>query len=199
MAEELPSLTMVQVQELALSMKNSATSLYSLLEILLQWARMKQGAIPFTPEVIQLKPLVDECIAIALETAKNKGIDLTFDIPENTAVFADSNMLQTVIRNLVSNAMKFTPKGGKVSVLAKTTGHENIEISVQDTGIGMSQAMIDNLFRPDVQTSRKGTEGEPSTGLGLLLCKEFIEKHKGKIWVESEKGVGSTFYFSLSN
>ena len=197
MAEELPSLTMAQVQDLAISMKNSATNLYSLLENLLQWARMQQGAIPFTPEVVQLKPLIDECIAITLETAKNKGIDISYNILENTVVFVDSNMLQTVIRNLVSNAIKFTTRKGKISLLAKTGKNNHVEISVRDTGIGMSREMVDNLFRPDVKTSRPGTENEPSTGLGLLLCKEFVEKQGGKIWVESEVGKGSAFYFTI--
>jgi len=197
MAEELPSLTMAQVQELAISMKNSATNLYSLLENLLQWARMQQGAIPFTPEVVQLKLLIDECIAITLETARNKGIDISYNIQEITAVFVDRNMLQTVIRNLVSNAIKFTTRGGAIDIFAEISNDENVVISVKDTGIGMSREMVDNLFRPDVRTSRPGTENEPSTGLGLMLCKEFTEKNGGKIWVESEVGKGSVFYFSV--
>lgn len=113
-------------------------------------------------------------------------------------------MLQTVIRNLVSNAVKYTHKGGKVNISAKTTRGQNVEISVSDTGIGMSQTMVSNLFRLDFQSNRKGTEGEPSTGLGLLLCKEFVEKHGGKIWVESKEGNlptgkagNTTFYFTL--
>ena len=122
---------------------------------------------------------------------------LSYDIQDNTEVFADNNMLQTVIRNLVSNAVKFTPKGGKVSLSAKANSDKSVEISIQDTGIGMSQAIVDNIFRPDVATSRKGTDGEPSTGLGLLLCKEFIEKHSGRIWAESEVGKGSTFSFTI--
>ena len=198
MAEELPSLSMSQIQELAIDMKNSATNLYSLLENLLKWARMQRGLIPFTPEVVHLLPMVDECITIALEPAKNKGIDITYDIPENTEIFADSYMLQTVIRNLVSNAMKFTPKGGKINVSAKTTDdNKSVEIFIHDTGIGMNQSMVRNLFRLDVQTSRPGTEGESSSGLGLLLCKEFVEKNGGKIWVESEEGKGSTFHFTI--
>ena len=197
MAEELPSLTMAQIQELAISLKNSATNLYSLLENLLKWSQVHQGSISFSPEVIQLQPMVDECLASILEPAKNKGIDISSDISENTVVYADINMLQTVIRNLVSNALKFTHKGGEVSVSAKVAGDKSVEISVLDSGIGMNQTMIDNLFRPDVRTSRKGTDDESSTGLGLLLCKEFVEKHGGKIWVESEVGKGSVFYFTI--
>jgi signal transduction histidine kinase len=106
-------------------------------------------------------------------------------------------MLQTVLRNLISNALKFTPKGGKINVSAKTSDKKSVEISIQDTGIGMSKFLVTNLFRLDVQTTREGTEGEPSTGLGMLLCKEFVEKHSGRLWVESEEGNGSTFYFTL--
>ena len=197
MAEELSSLTMSQIQELAISMRNSATNLYNLLENLLKWSQVQQGSIPFTPEVIQFHPMVDECLASALEPAKNKGIDLSFKIEEGIQVFADSDMLQTVIRNLVSNALKFTHKGGEVSVSAKISQNNTVEIAVRDTGIGMSVDMVENLFRPDVKTSRKGTDDEPSTGLGLLLCKEFVEKHGGKIWVESEEGKGSDFFITL--
>jgi signal transduction histidine kinase len=197
MAEELPSLTMTQIQELAFSMKDSATNLYSLLENLLKWSKFQKGSIPFAPEVIQLKPVIDECIAVAFATARNKGIEISCTIPEGVEAFADSNMFKTVIRNLVSNALKFTHKGGEVSVSAKVAGDKSVEISVRDSGIGMNQTMIDNLFRPDVRTSRKGTDDESSTGLGLLLCKEFIEKNGGHIRAESEEGKGSVFYFSV--
>ena len=155
------------------------------------------GINSFQSEGSELLPIINESIALVLESAKSKGIEIAYDIPDDLAVFADSNILQTVIRNLVSNAVKFTPKGGKISVSAKATSDKGVQISIKDTGIGMSPKMVDNLFRLDVQTNRKGTEGEHSTGLGLLLCKEFVEKHGGKLWVESEEGKGSTFAFSL--
>ena len=197
MAEELQTLTMHQIQEISASMKNSATNLSNLLENLLQWARMQQGLIPFEPEIIKLNPIVVESIALMVEPAKNKGIDLTYDIPAEINVLADRNMLQTIIRNLVSNAVKFTPKGGKISVSVKTTEEKSVEMSIKDTGIGMGHAMIGNLFSLDVKTNRKGTEGEPSSGLGLLLCKEFVEKQGGKIWVESEEEKGTRFCFTI--
>jgi len=197
MAEELRSLSISQIQEFSVDMRKSATNLYRLLENLLQWSKMQQGSIPFNPELLQLRLVVDECFAMATETAKNKGIEIAYDISDDLKVFADSNILQTIIRNLVSNAMKFTPKGGKISVSAKATKNKSVEISVKDTGIGMTSEMVNNLFRLDVKTNRKGTDGEPSSGLGLLLCKEFVEKHGGKIWIESEEGKGSTFYFTI--
>ncbi len=103
------------------------------------------------------------------------------------------------MRNLLSNSLKFTPAGGQVNVTAKLEEDNWIEVSIQDSGIGMTQEYMDNLFRIDVDTKRQGTQGEQSTGLGLLLCKEFVEMHKGRIWVESEVGIGSTFYFTVPN
>ncbi|HAH23942.1 MAG TPA: hypothetical protein DCL77_09335 [Prolixibacteraceae bacterium] len=197
MDEQLSNLSKDQIQEFTHSMKNSASNLYRLLENLLQWARMQQGLIPFNPIDLHLRSMIDESLAIALEPAKNKGIELTQLIPEDINVFADINTLQSVIRNLVSNAIKFTPKGGKIRLSAKVDGDNRIEISIADTGIGMKKSIVDQLFRPDAQTGRPGTEGEPSSGLGLLLCKEFIEKHGGKISVESEVGKGSQFHFTI--
>lgn len=138
------------------------------------------------------------------ESAKSKGIEITKHVPVDLEAFADNNMLQTIIRNLVSNAVKFTPNMGKVNISVETSHEKNLLFSVQDNGIGMSQAMVENLFRIDIQTKRKGTDGEPSTGLGLLLCKEFVEINGGKIWAESREwdlsaGIvgGSTFYFTI--
>jgi PAS domain S-box-containing protein len=197
MVENLPSMKLDEIQKIALAMRNSATNLFRFLENLLDWSRMEQGLIPFNPETERLLPIVNESVKITLEPAKTKGIEIHLEIPEDLEIFADANLLQAVIRNLVSNAVKFTPKGGKVTVSAKVSVNNSVEISVRDTGIGMSRELVEDLFRLDTQTSRLGTEDEPSTGLGLLLCKEFVEKHGGKIWVESEEGKGSTFCFTL--
>ncbi len=197
LVEELPNMTTDQIQQITLSMENSATGLYQLLENLLEWARMQQGLIPFDPKPVELLPEVEESVAMILESAKSKEIEITYDIPNDLAVFADSKMLQFVIRNLVSNAVKFTHKGGKIGVSAKAINDKSVEISIKDTGIGMNNAMVDHLFRLDSQINRNGTDGEPSSGLGLALCKEFIEKQGGKIWVESKEGKGSIFYFTI--
>jgi PAS domain S-box-containing protein len=198
MVVDLPNLSMNKIQEFAVNIRTSATNLYRLLNNLLEWAQIQKGTINFYPSTIKFLVLVDECLSLIKEFAKTKEIEIVLDIPAGLEIFADKNMLQTVISNFVSNAVKFTQKGGKVNLSAKINDDNCIEISIKDTGIGMSQHMIDDLFRIDVQTVRKGTEGELSTGLGLLLCKEFVEKHEGKIWVESIVGVGTTFNFSLS-
>jgi signal transduction histidine kinase len=197
MAEGLSSLTMAEIEEIALRMSKSATNLYRLLTNLLEWSQIQKGSILFEPKDVQLRIVGDECIAAVQESAKNKGIEITSDIPLDLYAFADPNMIQTVIGNLVSNAIKFTPNGGKVSLAAKANEDNSLEISVQDNGIGMSQNLIENLFRIDIRTSRKGTDKEPGTGLGLLLCKEFVDKHEGRLWAESEAGNGSKFYFTL--
>lgn len=197
MVEDLPNLSMGEIQDISLSMKKSANNLFRLLENLLHWARMQQGLIPFKKELLVLHFIVEESAVMLMESAKNKGIDIICNIQPEIKIVADSNMLQTVIRNLVSNAVKFTPCGGKIHVSAKIAADKSVEISIKDSGIGMSPAMVDHLFSLDFKTSRNGTEGEPSTGLGLLLCKEFVEKNGGKIGVESHEGNGSTFYFTI--
>ena len=197
MAEELPSLSMAEIQEIAIKMRESASNIYRLLNNLLEWAQIHQGAILFNPEIIRLKILVSSCMDVILESAKSKRIEIDLDIPDGLNIFADVNMLQTILRNLLSNAIKFTPRGGKINFAAKISDNNNVEISISDNGIGMSQFLLDNLFRLDVQTSRKGTDGEPGSGIGILLCKEFVEKNNGKLSVKSEEGNGSTFYFTL--
>lgn len=195
-AEGLPSLSVAEIQEIAVRMKKSASNLFSLLNNLLEWSQMKQGTISFNPEVIELAKETYESIEPLKESAENKEIEINIDISDGIRVFADVHMVQTVIRNLISNAVKFTPKGGRVSLSAKTTNN-SVEISIQDSGIGMSQSIVNNLFRIDVQSKRKGTEGELSSGLGLLLCNEFIKRHGCHIWAQSDEGKGSTFYFTL--
>jgi PAS domain S-box-containing protein len=197
MAEELPTMTIDQLQKIAVSMRNSASNLFNLLENLLEWSRIKQGLIPFVPVNLELSQLIKDSTEIMLENANKKEINLSIDIPDNCIVFADKNMLQTIVRNLVSNAVKFTARGGKINITAKSLSSDTVEVSINDTGIGMNKEFLENIFRIDTDTTRKGTEGESSTGLGLLLCKEFVEKHGGKIWAESEEGKGSTFKVSL--
>ncbi|MFZ4414724.1 MAG: PAS domain S-box protein [Bacteroidales bacterium] len=197
MAEELQNLTMEEIQKFAVSMRNSATNLFRLLENLLEWSRIQQGLIPFRPNKVQLLPIIYESIEMILELAENKNIKIVYAVSNELEVFADSNILQTIVRNLVSNAVKFTPKNGNILIAAKATNDNSCLISIKDDGIGMDPKRKDNLFRMDINTSRNGTEGETSTGLGLIICKDFIEKHGGKLWLESEVNQGSTFYFRL--
>lgn len=119
------------------------------------------------------------------------------DVADNLEVFADQNMAETVLRNLISNAVKFTSRGGKVTIKAEKQDDSVILISIADTGIGMDKSVLKDLFKIDIHYKRKGTEGESSAGLGLLLCSDFVKKLNGRIWAESQVGQGSTFYFTL--
>ncbi|WP_264565126.1 tetratricopeptide repeat-containing sensor histidine kinase [Flavobacterium sp. N3904] len=196
MAEDIDIMTTEEVKFAAVNMRSSAKNLFTLLENLLNWSRMEQHLIPFDPKEYLLKPIIVDSILTLQDTANNKAITIDTTISQDIKVFADINMLQAVIRNIALNAIKFTPKNGFILIKATEDNKKTI-ISVTDSGIGMNEKIIENLFKLDVQNNRIGTDEEPSTGLGLILCKEFIEKHSGKIWVESEEGKGSTFYFSL--
>lgn len=198
MANEINTLTMPELQRIAVNMEKSANNLYNLLENLLQWSQIHQGLTIFNPTEIQLITLINTCVENMHDVAINKNIEIIVDINEeiNFNVTGDENMLKTVIRNLISNAIKFTNTNGAIRIKAEKDINQAI-ITVTDNGIGMTKENIVKLFKLEESYSSNGTENEKGTGLGLLLCKEFIEKHRGKIWVESEKGSGSSFYFSL--
>jgi len=196
-AMELSSLETHEIQKMGETMWRSATNLFKLLENLLQWSQMEQGLIPFNPGVFRLLSFAQESLTTEFQTAENKDIDVTFDIPKDIYVLADAKMLRSILSNLYSNATKFTPKGGNITISARYSSNDRVEIAIKDTGIGMSIDIQNTLFHLDEQINRQGTDGELSTGLGLFLCKEFIEKHNGTIWVESEEGKGSTFSFTI--
>jgi len=197
MAEGLPRLTLDEIQQIAIAMRSSATNLFRLLGNLLEWSRMQRGLIPYNPVFFKLLPKIADSIALATDLANKKEISIDFKVPDNMKVYVDGEMLDGIMRNLITNAVKFTPRGGRIHVSAKRVQGNMAEISVCDSGIGMDKNMIENLFHLDVNTNRKGTEGEASTGLGLMICKDFIEKNGGKLGVESEEGKGSTFRFVL--
>ncbi len=196
MAEDINNMTLEQIQKIAVTLSKSANNVNNLLENLLNWSRSKRGLINFEPEYHFINKIIGHCSESCIETAKNKEIRIEFDIPDNLKVFADINMLLTTLRNVVSNSLKFSKPEDKIIVSAQKTDNE-VVFKVTDTGIGMNKKIRDNLFKMDVNTTRKGTGGEPSTGLGLLLCKEFVERHGGKIWAESVEGKGSSFYLSF--
>jgi len=197
MGEEISSFSATQLLTYIQSMNSTARNLYKLLSNLLEWSLMQQGALSFNPVEIALSEVVAQNIDIIIKRGEQKGIKLIFDLADNQTVWADEAMLNSILRNLLSNAVKFTSRGGEVIVSAKKTDNNIVEIAIRDTGLGISPDLISKLFKIEEKVGQKGTEGEESTGLGLLLCKEFVEKHDGKIWVVSEEGKGSTFYFTL--
>ncbi|MGD0755863.1 MAG: two-component regulator propeller domain-containing protein [Bacteroidales bacterium] len=182
--------------EYTVMINNSAVQTLRLLENLLEWANSQSGKLSFIPVPVNLSELVMEEFIMTEDMATRKRIDLKNYIPDTLTVVADKNMIRTILRNLITNAVKFTYINGQVQVNAVTSENQ-VEISVSDTGIGMSEETMTKLFRIDANLSTRGTDNEKGTGLGLFLCKEFVEKHGGKIWVESEEGKGSTFKLLL--
>jgi signal transduction histidine kinase len=169
------------IVDITMSMKTSASNIFNLLENLLEWSRLKRGGLDFVPEKINLGNTVNDCIGVLSESARKKEIEILVSIPKEMEVRADKHMLETVVRNLISNAIKFTFTGGKVSMEAEYTDDHSVEVKVVDSGIGMTPELKNKLFMINEKTSRNGTKGELSSGLGLLLCKEFIEQCGGKI------------------
>ncbi len=184
------------IQRYSSIINESAKNIHQLIENLLNWSRAQTGNIDFSPVHLPLAEMVLEIYKVLKINADNKNIRIDMDIPEATEVYADKNLLSTILLNLISNAVKFTTEGGKVSITArKEVG--KILVSVTDTGIGMNQVQIESLFTLGLSKSTPGTTNEKGTGLGLILCKEFIEMHEGEIWAESEPGKGSTFNFTI--
>ncbi len=177
-------------------MKKSAEISHNLLQNLLLWSRSQTGRIEFNPLKLDLHKIVSDNIELLRPSAERKQIRILSNIQPNTFIFADEDMLNTIIRNLLTNALKFTNKNGLIEINSVQRS-ENIEICISDNGVGMSDKVKANLFRLDVSQTTFGTDNEAGTGLGLILCKEFVEKHGHKIWVESEVGKGSKFCFTL--
>ncbi len=174
----------------------SSKNLMRLLQNLLSWARSQTGRIQYHPEEFQLHPLSQNVVELLRQAAKSKEIELINTISKEITVFADEHMVSTIFRNLINNAIKYTDAQGKVILSAeKKTGH--ILVSVTDTGVGIDPGHIDKLFRIDEQYSTLGTREEKGTGLGLILCKSFIERNSGTIDVKSTPGGGTTFLFTL--
>jgi signal transduction histidine kinase len=168
----------------------------TLLDNLLNWAKSQIGQINYEPERINLLSLIHEIIEISNPTAQIKNITLNYSQIDNVEVFADPNLFKSILLNLICNAIKFTHNDGRIDIAAKLNSKQ-IEISVTDNGIGMSEETLNKLFKIDSGITIKGTANEKGSGLGLLICKEFVEKHGGRIWVESELGKGSKFIFII--
>lgn len=176
--------------------RQSSQHIYSLLDNLLTWSRAQSGRIDFNPEPVNLHEVVDSSIELVRTAAENKHIELFADFTKDVVVKADKNMLSTVLRNLLSNAIKFTPIGGSVTVSCKSSNGRAV-LSVSDTGIGLDQDELSRLFKIDGNLKNPGTNNETGTGLGLILCQEFMNIHKSKIIADSTPGKGSVFSFSL--
>jgi len=194
--ERIDAFTPEELHELCFEVNRNTRNVMLLLDDLLQWARMNQGGLDFSPSLYDLRRVVSDSIQPLERAAKDKNIRISEDIPDDVSVFIDRPMVNTVIRNLVSNAIKFTAGGGHIRVCSES---ENgfVRIGVFDDGIGIEQSRLGTIFEHDNTKRRQGTNGEKGSGLGLILCREFIEKHGGGIWVTSRKGEGTRVYFTL--
>jgi len=182
-------------------LETSSQRVNELLINLLEWAHSQTGGIKFYPKPFRLGRLIDDIFLLYEESAAKKSISFYHSVPNTLQVVADESMLNTILRNLIGNAVKFSVTGGKIEVKTAVS-HSGLTISVRDNGIGMEPKMLEDLFKLGSNTGRTGTGGEPSSGLGLILCKEFVELHGGNIWVESNNDItsqdkGSVFYFSI--
>ncbi len=188
--------TSEEIQRYSKIINEAAKNIHLLIENLLEWSRSQSGNIDFNPEPTDLQPMINEIFKVFDIHADKKGVTLVSEIPEEIRVVADPNLLSTILRNLINNAVKFTLNGGNVRIFCKQ-GDSELTISVEDTGIGMSEKQLDNLFRLESNVTMPGTSEEKGTGLGLILCKEFVDMHNGKIWATSKPKEGSTFSFTL--
>lgn len=194
LAKERETLDESSIQNIADYLYDTSQSTYNLLESLLTWAMAEGGRFVYHPINFNLRQVSNIVFDVLYTLALKKNIELVNAVPEDLKIYADINMMTSVIQNLVSNALKFTDVDGlgKVFIEARQTG-ENIEITVRDTGLGMTKQQMANLFHPRITASFKGTAGEKGAGLGLSLCKRFVEINQGKINVSSKEGVGTTF------
>lgn len=173
-----------------------AKSTYNLLLDLLMWSKSQSGHLAFEPKIVKLKEICDQVIDGLIDSSDKKGIRISFFEAQNTLLKADTNMLRTILRNLISNAIKFTHLNGKINIHAETD-NEFATITISDNGVGISKENIEKIWNPEQEHSTIGTANEEGSGLGLTLCKEFVEKHGGNIWAESNLGKGSDFKFTM--
>ncbi|NCC04885.1 MAG: PAS domain S-box protein [Proteobacteria bacterium] len=196
LVEDFEGLTMKEVNTSLNALYKSSVRVFALLENLLEWAKLQQGMLTCSRSPFLLEELIKSSIDFKHSIAEQKEIILNHDVPDGLIADIDPPMIGTVLRNLLSNALKFSKRGGQVLITARQSG-DTITVAVRDEGVGMDPHTLSMLFSLDSKVTRPGTEDEVSTGLGLILCKEFVEKHGGRIWAESSPGQGATFYFTL--
>jgi len=183
-------------QEIISEASVSAKSTYNLIENLLEWSRFQSGKMHYQPESINLLQIINGISSLYNQNIKNKEINIKVNIKPNVNIYSDKKMTETVLRNIISNAIKFTYPKGSI-ILSSEKENDFVIIKVKDTGCGISEENLPKLFRLDVNLSTRGTSNESGTGLGLILCKELVEKQGGKLWVESKESEGATFYFTV--
>jgi signal transduction histidine kinase len=204
LAESTDELELDQIKEASQAIFSSAKKVHDLLETLLEWSRLQLGRLDYHPVAIKLYTIVEKNLQLFAPGAQEKKITLQNEVPPEVIVWADRYMLDTVVRNLISNALKFTNNGGSIQIQAEgdcatdqPTPNELVEVRVIDTGVGISPEGLNKLFKVEENYHTRGTAQEKGTGLGLIICKEMVERNKGQIWVKSQLGQGTTFKFTV--
>lgn len=196
MVEEFETLTKEEFKEMVVSLNEALHSQYKFLDDLLNWSRIQSGRMTIEPIELNVYNEVENVLQLFVSSINNKKIEILVNINRNLNIVADDDMLSLLLRNLLSNAIKFTNVTGTIEITAFKED-EMILIVISDNGVGIAAEDIDKLFRIDIQFTTHGTAKESGNGLGLVLCKEIVEKHGGKIWVESQLNKGTQFFFTL--
>jgi len=194
--EDFENLTHDELKQYVDVIHQSSNYLYNFVKNLLYWSRSQQNKINPVPKVLRLKEDISRILVVHQQMAGNKGIGLVNMVSEDIRVFVDKNLLDAILRNLISNALKFSFSGKKVEVIA-TQKEDTVQITVKDQGVGMDTKSVETLFDPERKIKSKGTHNEEGTGLGLLIVKEFVEKSNGTIRVESVPGKGTSFILTF--
>jgi signal transduction histidine kinase len=196
MVEEFKGNSNTEHKNYARMIQNSSHHIYSLVENLLTWSRTQRDKMSFEPVEIDISSIIGDTLNLLQQNFDQKNISSDKNSGTDKHGFADKNMIEMVIRNLITNAIKFTPKDGRIYVSLEENNHD-LRVEIRDNGVGITPENQQRLFKIDSNFSNKGTNGEGGTGLGLIICKEFIEKNNGRIWVESKPGEGSSFFFTI--
>lgn len=199
LTENIDIIEREDIYNIANNLQNSAKSLYNLLDNLLQFSRVKRGMVKAEFSIYPLIHVISENVELLKSLADNKNISIEYNLDESIYVNVDINLFNAILRNLLTNAIKFSYSGGKIVIKANKSKDGFVEVSIKDNGIGMTYEEQQALFDAGVKFTKKGTMGEPSTGLGLLICKEYVELLGGKIWVKSNLNEGTTFYFNVKS
>jgi signal transduction histidine kinase len=199
MVKDSHEMSSEEITNYSSSLHELVVNLYSLLENLLEWAQFQKGSLTFMPKELNLSDIFSHSIDSTKQRAIQKEIIILNEIPETLKIYADEKMINSVLRNLLSNSVKFTRKNGIVVGKAREIEEGMVEISVTDSGVGIPRNTVAKLFKLGEKVGSKGTANELSTGLGLVICKDFVEKNGGRIWVESKENIGTTFYFTVHN
>lgn len=197
LVEQFHDLSKEEIKEFIDEVQLSANSVYELLENLLMWSRTQRGLVQFDPMNLDLRTIILNNINLLKMNADTKKINLNYNIESKISIYADPNMINTILRNLITNAIKFTNENGTITIKSYKYDEKYCAISVADNGIGIPKEKISKMFNLETSYSTSGTNNEKGTGLGLILCKEFVDKHNGSIWVESEMEKGSNFIFTV--